>query len=79
MLRSQEKEEVVTNCDHLAQLKFSTASILAAPILASFIITALSQSDQGGKPFITVTQNQLAETNYIAYLRQMHGTNLNLP
>jgi hypothetical protein len=44
-----------------------------------FIITGLSRSDQEGKPFLTVTQNQLVATNYLEYLRQMHGKDLKLP
>ncbi len=44
-----------------------------------FVITALSSSHREGRPFFTITQNQLVTTNYLDYLRGMYGDRLKLP
>jgi len=37
------------------------------------VITALSESHAEGKPFFTITQNALADSAYLDYLRAMYG------
>ena len=44
-----------------------------------FIISALSESQADGVPFFTLTQNQLADTTYLAYLSRMYGKKLLVP
>lgn len=44
-----------------------------------FLISALSESQREGKPFFTVTQNQLADGSYLDYLREMYGRKLKVP
>jgi hypothetical protein len=44
-----------------------------------FIISALSESHREGKPFFTVTQNQLADQTYLEYLRKIYGHKLYIP
>jgi tetratricopeptide (TPR) repeat protein len=44
-----------------------------------FIISALSDSHREGRPFFTITQNQLVDVNYIEYLRSMYGRSLYIP
>jgi hypothetical protein len=44
-----------------------------------FVITALSESHQDGKPFFTLTQNALADGTYLDYLRQMYGSRIYIP
>jgi hypothetical protein len=44
-----------------------------------FIISALSESQRDGKPFFTLTQNQLADDTYLEYLRRMYGARLYIP
>jgi hypothetical protein len=44
-----------------------------------FIISALSDSHREGRPFFTITQNQLADRNYLEYLRSMYGRSLYIP
>jgi hypothetical protein len=44
-----------------------------------FIISALSESHAEGKPFFTLTQNQLADQTYLEYLRKMYGNKLYIP
>ncbi len=38
-----------------------------------FVITALIESHQDGKPFFVLTQNALADGRYLEYLRRMYG------
>lgn len=47
--------------------------------MGRFIVTALSQSHAEGRPFFTLTQNQLVDTRYMKYLRQMYGSRLAIP
>ena len=44
-----------------------------------FIISALSDSQREGKPFFTLTQNQLVDQPYLDYLRKMYGDRLYIP
>jgi len=44
-----------------------------------FLISALSESHSDGKPFFTLTQNQLADLTYLQYLRKMYGQALSIP
>jgi hypothetical protein len=44
-----------------------------------FLISALSESHREGKPFFTITQNQLADGTYLAYLRKMYGNRIYIP
>jgi hypothetical protein len=44
-----------------------------------FIISALSESQIEGKPFYTLTQNQLADQAYVDYLRVMYGNKIHIP
>jgi hypothetical protein len=44
-----------------------------------FIVTALSTSHEKGRPFFTVTQNALVDTNYLQYLAEIYGRSLTLP
>jgi len=44
-----------------------------------FLISALSESHHEGKPFFTLTQNQLADATYLDYLRAMYGKKLYIP
>jgi len=44
-----------------------------------FVISALSESQREGKPFFTLTQNQLADQSYLEYLRKMYGDRLKIP
>ena len=44
-----------------------------------FVITAMSKSHAEGKPFYTITQNQLADGNYLDYVRVMYGKALSIP
>jgi len=44
-----------------------------------FIISALSESHSEGKPFFTLTQNQLADGTYLEYLRKIYGKRLYVP
>ncbi len=41
--------------------------------------TALSTSHERGEPFFTLTQNALADGQYLSYLRGMYGTNIEIP
>jgi hypothetical protein len=43
------------------------------------VITAMSESHAKGKSFYTVTQNQLADGNYLDYVRVMYGKALYIP
>jgi len=44
-----------------------------------YIISALSDSQREGKPFFTITQNQLADSTYMEYLRKMYGKRIYIP
>lgn len=44
-----------------------------------YIISALSESHQEGKPFFTITQNQLADSTYLEYLQKMYGKRIYVP
>lgn len=44
-----------------------------------FIISALCESQVSGRPFFTLTQNQLADATYLDYLRAMYGKKINIP
>ncbi len=43
-----------------------------------FIITAMCRAHIDGDPFFTITQNALADGNYLAYLRAMYGKPLHM-
>jgi len=43
------------------------------------VITAMSESHAGGKPFFTITQNALADGTYLDYLRAMYGPAIYIP
>jgi beta-lactamase regulating signal transducer with metallopeptidase domain len=40
------------------------------------VITAMSESHAEGKPFYTITQNALADSTYLDYVRAMYGSTL---
>ncbi len=44
-----------------------------------FWISAMSESHRDGRPFFTLTQNQLADGTYLEYLRKMYGDKLYIP
>jgi hypothetical protein len=44
-----------------------------------FVITALSRSQEEGKPFLTLTQNQLADSNYLRYVSVLYRQSIKLP
>ena len=44
-----------------------------------FVISALCESQVAGKPFFTLTQNQLADGTYLDYLRAMYGKKIYIP
>lgn len=44
-----------------------------------FIITALQKSHVDGDPFFTLTQNALADSSYLDYLRLMYGDKIYIP
>jgi hypothetical protein len=44
-----------------------------------FLVTALCKSQVSGDPFFTVTQNALADGDYLAYLRGMYGDKIYTP
>ena len=44
-----------------------------------FVVTAMSQSHADGRPFFTLTQNGLADLQYLKYLRRMYGHRITLP
>ena len=43
-----------------------------------FVVSALCESQVEGKPFFTLTQNQLADGTYLDYLRAMYGKKIHL-
>ncbi|HUC84697.1 MAG TPA: tetratricopeptide repeat protein [Candidatus Acidoferrales bacterium] len=44
-----------------------------------FVVSALCESQVAGKPFFTVTQNQLVDGTYLDYLRAMYGKKIKVP
>jgi hypothetical protein len=44
-----------------------------------FVITSLCKSQVNGDPFFTLTQNALADRDYLHYLRSMYGTRIYIP
>ncbi len=44
-----------------------------------FVISVLCQSQVDGKPFFTLTQNQLADQTYLEYFRAMYGKKIHIP
>ncbi len=44
-----------------------------------FVITALSSSHEEGKPFFTLTQNQLVDAEYLTYARGLYRQQIKLP
>jgi hypothetical protein len=44
-----------------------------------YIVSALCESQTEGKPFFTLTQNQLVDRRYAAYIRLIYGSKLTLP
>jgi tetratricopeptide (TPR) repeat protein len=44
-----------------------------------FVITALCKSQANGDPFLTLTQNALADSGYLHYLRSMYETRIYVP
>ncbi|HUJ71372.1 MAG TPA: M56 family metallopeptidase [Verrucomicrobiae bacterium] len=44
-----------------------------------FLVTALSKSQINADPFFTLTQNALADSTYIEYLRSMYGSRIAIP
>jgi hypothetical protein len=44
-----------------------------------FVITALSLSHEEGKPFFTLTQNQLVDAEYLTYVRALYHQQVKLP
>lgn len=44
-----------------------------------FVISALSASQNEGRPFFTLTQNTLADATYLDYLRDMYGEKIYVP
>jgi hypothetical protein len=44
-----------------------------------FVISVLCESQVDGKPFFTLTQNQLADQTYLEYLRAMYGKKIQIP
>jgi beta-lactamase regulating signal transducer with metallopeptidase domain/tetratricopeptide (TPR) repeat protein len=44
-----------------------------------FLVTALSASHVNADPFFTLTQNALADNNYVDYLRSMYGSRIAIP
>ena len=44
-----------------------------------FLISAMSKSHNAGRPFFTITQNQLADGTYLNYLRELYGGKIQIP
>lgn len=44
-----------------------------------FLVTAMQKSQVNADPFFTLTQNALADTSYLAYLRSMYGDKIYIP
>jgi hypothetical protein len=44
-----------------------------------FAVSAMCESHRDGRPFFTLTQNQLADNTYIEYVRKMYGNQLRIP
>ncbi len=47
--------------------------------MGRFVVTALCESHAEGRPFFTITQNQLADARYLNYLRHLYGSRLTIP
>lgn len=43
------------------------------------LVTALSSAHEKGEPFFTITQNALADGNYLKYVRMMYGGQIGVP
>lgn len=43
------------------------------------LVTALSKSHRTGDPFFTITQNALADANYLEYIRETYGNKIRTP
>ena len=44
-----------------------------------WVVTALCKSHVNADPFFTLTQNALADSGYLHYLRSMYGTRIYIP
>ncbi len=44
-----------------------------------YVISALSESSSEGRPFFTLTQNQLVDERYLEYLRYIYGSKIHIP
>jgi hypothetical protein len=44
-----------------------------------FLVTAMQKNQVAGNPFFTLTQNALADSTYLDYLRSMYGDKLYIP
>lgn len=44
-----------------------------------YVVSALCQSQSEGRPFFTITQNQLVDQRYLDYLRIIYGSKLYIP
>jgi hypothetical protein len=44
-----------------------------------FVVSVLCESQVDGRPFFTLTQNQLADKTYVDYLRAMYGKKIYVP
>jgi len=44
-----------------------------------FVVTAMCRSQVAGDPFYVLTQNALADSSYLDYIRNMYGDRLHLP
>ncbi len=44
-----------------------------------FVITAMQKSQVKGNPFFTLTQNALADSGYLEYLREIYGNQIYIP
>lgn len=44
-----------------------------------FVVSALTQSHNEGRPFFTLTQNALVDVTYLGYLREMYAAKISIP
>ncbi len=44
-----------------------------------FVVSVLCDSQVEGRPFFTLTQNQMADSTYMDYIRAMYGSKITLP
>jgi hypothetical protein len=44
-----------------------------------YVVTAMSEAHAEGRPFFTLTQNQLADARYLRYLQIMYGDKIKIP